>query len=166
MDESARSRSRERWLRQQATESARFTGVALDLAERQARVTVRTTVGRSHHGVIVAVAPDFVAVRTDAGAATLLSLPHVAFVRADSGAVAAGDRPPSFEARLTTVVAGLAGDRPRVHVVLDGGESLTGELRSAGLDVATLQLDGESAVFVHLGALAEVTVLDQAFGSG
>src|SRR4051812_22901927 len=57
--EAARGRSRERWLLQQATEDARFVGVAVDLAERRRPVAVRTTGGRTVRGVIVAVATDF-----------------------------------------------------------------------------------------------------------
>src|SRR3954469_10464591 len=48
--EAARSRTRERWLRQQAVEGARLAGVALDLAERRAAVIVRTSSGRTHRG--------------------------------------------------------------------------------------------------------------------
>src|SRR5207249_2288632 len=43
--EAARSRTRERWLRQQAAEAARLSAVALDLAERGTPVTVSTTAG-------------------------------------------------------------------------------------------------------------------------
>ena len=39
------------------------------------------------------------------------------------------------DARLASVVAGLAGERPRVQLALDGGETVTGELRSAGVDI-------------------------------
>src|SRR5205823_1354610 len=46
-DEAARARVKERWLRQQQVEEARFSGVAQDLVEHGAHVTVRTTNGRS-----------------------------------------------------------------------------------------------------------------------
>nr|MDQ3575222.1 hypothetical protein [Actinomycetota bacterium] len=55
-DDAASSRTRERWLRQQASEDALFTGVALDLAEGGVSVAVRTTTGRTLHGRILTVA--------------------------------------------------------------------------------------------------------------
>jgi hypothetical protein len=63
---------------------------------------------------------------------------------------------------LADVLAGLAGERPRVRMVVAGGhEVVAGELRSVGADVATLRLDGEpgGAVYVRLDAVRAVTLL-------
>ena len=159
------SRRRERWLRQQAAEDAQFAGLALDLAERGVAVAVGTTTGRTLHGRIVAVARDFCVLRHDGDTATFLALPAVATLRPEAGhdgKDAASDRSAALDTALADVLAGLAGERPRIRLVVEGsGEVLAGELRSAGADVATLRLDGEppTTTYVQLGAVRELTVL-------
>jgi len=144
IDDAARARRRERWLRQQATEDARFTGVALDLAERGVGVAAGTTTGRTLHGRIVAVAHDFLVLRHDGGTPTFLALSGVASLRPEAGqraGEAASDRSSSVQTVLADVVTALAAERPRVRVVMEGGgEALAGELRAASGDVATLRL--------------------------
>ena len=165
VDEAARSRTRERWLRQQAVEDAHFAGVALDLAERGVGVVVRTTTGRSLHGRIVAVARDFCVVRPEGGTATFVALAAVASVRpdpAERATEASSARPAPVDASLADVLARLVGDRPRVRMVVEGGgEAVTGDLRAVGADVATVRLDGApgTTVYVHLRALRELTLL-------
>lgn len=163
-DEAARSRMRERWLRRQAEDDARFAGLLLDLSEAGAGVAVRTTGGRSLHGRIVAVARDFCVLR-HAGMATFLAFAGVATVRPEPG-VRAGDaasgRAAPVSAGLGEVLAGLAGDRPRVRIVVDGGgDAVAGELRSVGADVVTLRLDGDgnSALYLPLASVRELTLL-------
>ena len=162
-DEAARSRMRERWLRRQAEEDARFAGVLLDLSEAGAGVAVRTAAGRTLHGQVAAVARDFCVVR-HAGMATFLAFAAVATVRPEPGfraGDAASERAAPVGAALGEVLAGLAGDRPRVRIVVDGGgDAVAGELRSVGADVVTLRLDGEGgAVYLPLGAVRELTLL-------
>ena len=165
-DEAARSRTRERWLRQQATEAARFTGVALDLAERGVAVAVGTTTARTLHGHIVAVARDFLVLRHDSGTSTFLALVAVATIRPEAGhraGDAASDRTSPVDTVLADVFAALAADRPRVRVVVEGGgEVLAGELRAASGDVVTLRLDSEAAatIYLQLASVRELTLLD------
>jgi len=164
-DDAARSRIRERWLRQQAEEDARFAGVLLDLAEAGVGVGLRLTSGRAVHGRIATVARDFCVLRYDGGTATLLAYAAIATVRPDPGyraGEAASERAAPVDASLADVLVGLAGERPRVRLVVDGAaEALAGELRSVGADVATLRLDGAhgGTVYVQLGAVREVTLL-------
>ena len=164
-DDAARSRTRERWLRQQATEDARFSGVALDLAERGVGVAVGTTTGRTLHGRIMAVARDFLVLRADGGTSTFLALRAIATLRPEAGiraGDAASERSSPVRTALADVVAALAADRPRVRVVVEGGgEALAGELRAASGDVATLRLDGGSpgTVYLQLASLRELTLL-------
>lgn len=165
VDDAARSRIRERWLRQQAEEDARFAGVALDLSETRAVVALRLTSGRTLHGRIAAVARDFCVLRHDGGTATLLAFNAIATVRPEPGyraGQAASERVAPVDAGLADVLVGLAGERPRVRMMVDGaGDALVGELRSVGADVATLRLDGErgGTVYVRLGSVREVTLL-------
>jgi hypothetical protein len=160
-DDAARSREGEGWLRRQAEEEARFTGVALDLAEQQDTVTVRTTVGRQHHGRVVAVAEDFLVVHTAGGAPVLLPYAAIAVLRPSPGATApdaSSARLPLLGTRLVQALAGMAADRPRVAVVVHGGEATSGELRAVGTDVLTVRLDAGATVYVRADAVAEVTV--------
>lgn len=165
VDDAARCRMRERWLRQQAEEDARFAGVVLDLSEAGAVVALRLTTGRTLQGRIVTVARDFCVLRHDAGTATLLAFSAIATVRPEPGyraGKAASERVAPVDARLADVLVGLAGERPRVRIVVDGaGEALAGELRSVGADVATVRLDGGrgGTVYVQLGSVREVTLL-------
>lgn len=164
-DGAVRSRVRERWLGQLAREEARFAGVALDLAERGVEVGVRTTTGTTLHGWIVAVARDFCALRHDDGTATFLALPAIATVRPEAGhraGEAASERTAPIETDLADVLVLLAGDRPRVRVVVEGGgEALAGELRAAGEDVVTMRLDSDppATVYVRLASVRELTLL-------
>src|SRR5947208_12586913 len=79
--DAARSRTTERWLRQQVSDGARLAGVALDLAERRSPVVVRTRSGRVHRGALVAVASDFWVLATDAGHPCLLAATAVGSLR-------------------------------------------------------------------------------------
>jgi hypothetical protein len=49
------------------------------------------------------------------------------------------------------VLGALAAERARVRlVVLDGGEVVSGELRSVGQDVVTLRTDGETQASAYV----------------
>ena len=158
------SRSRQRWLRQQTEETATLVGTAVDLAEQQASVAVRTTGGRVHHGAIVAVGRDFIAVRPAPTLVTLLALDQIASLRTPVATrEATGDRPPARPVTLGQTLAALAPTRPAVRIVA-GGETLSGALRSVGEDVVTVRVDAQPPVHVYvaLGSVEECTV----FGSG
>ena len=165
--EAARSRTRERWLRQQAAEAARLSSVALDLAERGAVVTLTTTTGSTHAATVVGVAREFVVLRSSGGRLTFVRWSCVAAIRLPAGERAGeadADRDAPLDVRLAHALAGLVADRPRVRVLTVGcADAWTGELRSVGRDVITLRLDGAGpggdAVYLALDAVAEVTVL-------
>lgn len=163
--QAARSRMRERWLRQQASEDARFTGLALDLAERKTEVAVRTTTGNTLHGRIEAVARDFCLLRHDGGTVTFLTLPAIATMRPDAGqrgVEADSERTAAVDTALADVLGALAGDRPRVRVVVEGGgEAVAGELRAASGDVATLRVDSDppATIYLRLASIRQLTLL-------
>ena len=163
-DDAARARSRERWLRQEAAESATLQGSLLDLAEAGATVLVTTVAGRSHRGEVTTVASDFVAVRTS-GATVLVALDAIVSVRPDPSsraAVASGDRPAPVDLVLREALADAAAERPRVSVASrTPTDPVTGELRAVGLDVLTVVLDGDErgVCFVALHSLSTVSFL-------
>lgn len=162
IDQSALQRSRERWLREVAEQEATLAGVLADLAERRTPLTVRTSGGRRHHGVISAIGADFVAVSTPSGSDVLLAVRAVGVVRTNPAEAATlGDQVVATELRLADVLAELAADRERVLLVTtDGQDSVTGVLRSVGHDVVVVRTDGERAAkaYVPLTAIAEITI--------
>lgn len=163
-EDAARARTRERWLRQQTTEEARFAGTLVDLLERDARVNVRTTTGRIHHGTIAAVGLDFCVLRTLTGVDRYLALSGLGWVRpAEAGArPATGDRPAPLDLRLAEIFGHLVDDRPRMLVFVRGDpEPIAGQLRAVGVDVLTLRLDGSGreACFLPTTAIVEAVVV-------
>lgn len=160
VDEAAESRVRERWLRQQAAESATLAGVLLDQAEAGAEVAVRTAAGHVLGGTVAAVGRDFAVVRSPAGRSTFVALAAVASVRSSPArrADASGDRSPPIGVSLADVLLRLSGDQPTVRIVA-GAETVAGILRWVGADVALLEVGGEPPVLAHipLAAVAEVS---------
>ena len=163
--EAAEARVRERWLRQAAEEQASFAGLLVDLAEDGRPVAVTTTAGRRHHGPVLAVGIDFVAVGGPEGRLTLLATGAVAEVRPAAGS--RRPRPPGatgrqpLEVLLAEVLAQAVANRPRVAVVL-GSVTVVGELRAVGTDVVTVRTDGEPGglSYVTLASVSEVSLFD------
>lgn len=163
VDEAAHRRARERWLLQAAEEGGTLLGVLADLAERNVPVAVRTSGGRRHGGHVCAIGADFVAIDTTASGDVLVALAAVASVRVRAGTAApAGDRTVRSGLVLSEVLAGLAAERERVMIVsLDGGEAVTGTVRSLGRDVVAVRVDGPTpptTAYVPLAAVGEVVL--------
>jgi hypothetical protein len=159
IDAAAGQRSRERWLRTAAEQDATFGGVLLDLAERRRSVAVQTVAGRRHHGAIEAIGADFVALRKPSGGDLLIALRAITVLRAGPTDVATGERVVTTELRLVEALGELAADRVRVLLVAQSSDdAVSGELRSVGIDVATLRADGDppTPVYVRTDAISEV----------
>jgi hypothetical protein len=161
VDEAARLRARERWLRHQAEEEGSLAGVLADVAERGASVALHVRSGRRHRGEIAALGSDFVALRS-AGADVIVALPAVTSVRTLPGeAPTIGDRSIGTSHRLVDVLAGLAAERAAVLLVLaDGDEAVGGVVLWVGQDVVGVRVAGGAAVtaYVPVGAIVEVLV--------
>jgi hypothetical protein len=149
VDELARSRSRARWLRQQAAESATLVGLLLDHAERRTIVTIETT-GRTHTGRLLAASTGLCVlddIDDEQYRLALVALPAITLV---GGPVeppgSLGDRVPHLRLDLAGALAGLAGDRPSVCLELQGGKRVTGVLESVGVDVIALRTDSQVGV--------------------
>lgn len=164
VDEAARARTRERWLRQQAEEDAHFAGLALDLAERGDHVVVRGVSGRLYVGAVAAVGRDFIVVRTQSGSrAAFLTFDAVTTIRPEPGVArppANSERDASLAATFADVLGGLASDHPRVQVMA-GGDPLAGDLVAVGHDVASLRLDTNppTTAYLRLSNVVEVVLL-------
>ena len=158
-DDAARSRSRERSLRQQAAEEATFAGTVLDLAETGAVVAVQVAGGRVYRGPAVGVGRDFLAVRTESGHLILIVLDAVAAVRpADARRAAAGSRKPGHRT-LMQLLGLCVEDRPRVQIVA-AGETVIGELIGVGDDVLSVRGEGGLAAvaYVPAASVSEVSL--------
>jgi hypothetical protein len=93
VDEAARRRAREWWLRRQAEEGATLAGVLADLLEAGTAVTVHTRSGRQHGGPVRALGADFVAIGAPVGV-VMVALDAVTSLRTRPGEPAVvGDRP-------------------------------------------------------------------------
>jgi hypothetical protein len=143
VDEAARQRARQRWLRIQAEEEATVAGVLLDLAERG--TTVSLDVGPHRlRGRIVGLGDDFVAARSETGQEVLVPSDAIEVVRSEPGAPdVVGDRATLLDVTLANVLVPLAAERPEVAIRTRSGTVVRGELRSAGTDVARLRVAGE-----------------------
>lgn len=165
--EAARQRSQERVLRETAASEATFAGVVLDLAERGVAVVVRTAAGRLHRGRVIGVGTGALALRDEGRPPVVVAMAAVTSVRPQAGegrtADAAGGRPAPLDLSMTELLVGLAEERPRVQVACPGEEPFAGELRSVGLDVVTVQLDGDRRLLAHvpIAAITDVVLLDR-----
>jgi class 3 adenylate cyclase len=140
-------RTSERWLRQEASESATLIGVLLDLSERGGRVVVRLRGGAgTQSGTVGLVGSDFVVVGP--------ALVPLAAIGSLAGPSTAGARDASA-ASLTFVaaVSRLAGEEVRVRAVLDSGDAVVGEL---GAGDGLLRID---TTWVPIAAVCALQVL-------
>lgn len=163
-DDAVKARIRERWLRRQASEDATFPAVLADLSQRGLSVSLRTSGGRTHQGVVVAVGEDFCTVRTVAGVDVHIALRAVAAVRPQAGfrLPAAADAPAAArgtELDLVGLLARALADRPRVHLAVGAGDPISGELEAVGADIATLRLDDGQRIYVALESVLELSFL-------
>jgi len=161
VDEAARQRARQRWLRAQAEEEASLVGTLLDLAERGRSVGLDVGAERVR-GRIVGVGVDFVALRSDRDQHVLVRTAALDVVRAEPGSPAVvGDRTAVVDVDLAGVLSPLAAERPEVLVRTRSGTVVRGELASAGTDVVRLRIAGDppAPAWVPTGAV-DVVVLD------
>ncbi len=162
VDAAATERRKQWWLRRQAEEQASLVGVVLDLAERGRPVVLSDRSGGSHRGRLSLVGADVVVIETGRGD-IVVPLAALTAVRPDPGAASTiGDRRAESDVDLVTVMTVIAGDRPRVMVALDGGETLSGDLVSAGLDVLRLLVDGpgRDSAYVAYRSISHVRIVD------
>jgi hypothetical protein len=160
VDEAARLRARERWLRHQAEEEGSLAGVLTDFAERGAPVALHVRGGRRHRGEVRALGSDFVALRS-ADTDVIVALAAVTSLRTLPGEAATiGDRSIATSLSLVDVLTGLAAERAAVLLVLAGGDdALAGVLGPVGQDVVSVRLAGAAGTaYVPVGAIVELVV--------
>jgi hypothetical protein len=163
--EAADARVRERWLRQAAEEEASFAGLLADVAEAGGPVVVTSTAGRRHHGPVLALGSDFVALAGE-GRLTLMATAAIAELRRAPGHAGRATTPAVGGRRglgvsLAEVLAQAVAVRPRVAVVL-GSVTVVGELRAVGADVLSVRTDAEPAglSYSRLSSVSEISLFD------
>ena len=155
----AADRVRERSLRTQASATATWAGILVDLAEQATPVTAVVAAQR-RRGRIVGVGPDFCVFEAHLGGPALICLPAMSALwpeRTTTGAFPpAGARPPALELSLLAALSMLAEERSPVTLVTSGGDEIAGDLIAAGEDVLTVQTDppARRLAYVRLSALA------------
>ena len=162
--EAGEARARSRRLLQQATEDATFVGTLVDLAEREADLSLITRDDSSVVGRIAVVGRDFVAMAGRNGRTSFVPLGAIAAVRTQPGtreAVVAGERSAPSQAPLAAIAAELAVERVRVQIT-SGKHSVTGTLRASGDDVLVVMAEGapSTPVYVAMTAITELAVVD------
>jgi hypothetical protein len=154
--EAARDRTRERWLRDQASATASWAGIMVDLAEQATTVVIGMGPLRLT-GRIVGVARDFCVVEQAGGRPVLIALDAISAVwPAPSGAGSpGGDRPPGLALSMAGALSALADERSRVLLTLEDGDQLEGELVAVGEDVITLRTQPPSrrSIYVRLASV-------------
>lgn len=153
--EAARSRTRERSLREQAAAAATWMGALVDLAESDSRVALMVGTGRLT-GTIEAVGPDFCVLVLSGGRPVLVQLSRIAAVAPEAQRAkgpASGSRLPTVELSLAAAMSLLAEERSPVQVAVTGGHQVSGDLVGVGEDVITVRTQGAqaAAVLIPLG---------------
>jgi hypothetical protein len=145
----AESRTRERWLRHQATATATLLGSLLDLAETGASVAVSLLGGRRHDGRLVGVGDDVV-VLVERSEHVVVRTEAIALVRTAPGTTAgpaAGARPAALDLHAGELLARLADGAPDVALALVSGDVVGGRLLAAGADVLSVRVaDGDAGI--------------------
>jgi len=165
VDDAARSRSRRSSLAGQALEEATLRGVLVDLGERGAALRLELVDGRGLVGQVHHLGADVATVHGADGQERLVALAAVVSATPQSDEhVVTGDRVVVSDLTLAEALGWLAGDRPRVHLHAAGGSIVAGELRSVGVDVATVLLEGRPRrpAYVALRSVTDVLLLDGA----
>ncbi len=160
VDEAARTRARQRWLRLQAEEGSSLLGALVDLAEH-GRPVVLDVGDHRIRGQVVGIGTDFLALRSERDQDVLVRTAAIEVVRAEPGQRdVVGDRAALVEVGLAAVVGPLAAERPDISVRTRSGTVVRGQLRLAGTDVLRLRVDGDppTSSWVPLDAI-DVLVL-------
>jgi hypothetical protein len=143
-------------LRVQSARSATWVGLLVDLAERNAAVSV-TAGGTRLTGCVIGVGRDFFVLEPAAGRPVLVSTGAATSVSAlpeePANSPAAGDRRPALDLSLLSAFDALAEERAPVAVCA-GDTTFEGELVSVGEDVITLRSMSAQRRLVHLPSAA------------
>lgn len=159
--EAVRGRSRERWLRQQSTETTTLAGACWSLAEAGHPLTLTTVAGRVHQGSVLSLGQDFVSVQTARDREVLIPLAMVAAMAPARDRCPTG-RPARRGSTFSDALAHLSADRPAVLIwCLGMSRPISGELVGVGSDVALVAPEeGPSpVVYARVGSVCELSVM-------
>jgi hypothetical protein len=165
--EAAKRRARERWLRDQASSTATWIGMLVDIAEQGSRVVISVG-GRKRTGRVVGVGADFCVVEEDMGRHCVVAVAAITSVAprvpdADGSAAGTprspaltptGDRRAPLGMSLAAALGRLAEERSSVTIVVAGRVEAVGDIVSAAEDFVTVRQSGQGAFQVHVPVAA------------
>jgi len=150
-DAAATERTRQRWLEQQAAESATLTGLLVELGEVGAPFVISLIGGRRLSVRVTAVGADVVACEQREGQRLLVRCSAIAAVRPSARRRHLGDRHHASTVNFEDAIGLAAADRPDAQLLDAAGDpSLSGRLMSASGDLLVVRLDGEGSGHVHV----------------
>ena len=168
VERAAAERARARSVTQQLGLDQTMVGIATDLAERSAAVTIYTAGGGIVRGRLDGVGHDVISVLDDRHRSVFVALPHVSQIRTMPGTGRSSDARQPFHGQLmSSVLSTLAEERAMVTVATlaaSSGDrtagSATGQLISCGDDVIVLvDLESESElIYVAIATITSVVV--------
>lgn len=155
------ARERRRRLRDAVLEGATLRGTLLDLAEQRTPVVLITAWDRRHAGRLDALGSDFARLVLDDGRLLFVTLDAIAGIvpQGHGGAVAGGERGAPTDLSLAELLRMRTADRPELLVWRGMAATVSGELRSVGVDIATL-VTATGVEHVALGTITEVATHD------
>lgn len=159
--EAVRARTRERWLRHQATEATTLAGACWSLAEAGHSLALTTVAGHTHYGPVASLGSDFVSLQVTAAREVLVPLAMVATM-APGGDRCPTGRSPRRGSTFTDSLAHLAADRPEVMIWCVGStRPISGELVGVGSDVVLVApREGQvPLLYARVGSLCELSVI-------
>ena len=145
--EAAETRSRERSLRDQAAGEATWSGLLVDLSEKQGEVALDVG-GRRLSGRLVGVGPDFCVLEQGTRRASLVPTDRIVAIWQESPA--SGSRFPHLQLSFASALAALAAERTPTCLFLAGGSQVSGELVGSGTDLVTVRTDSATRRTVHV----------------
>lgn len=151
-------RSAQFWNSQAERESMTLRGRLGAAAECGEKVRLTLRSGSVHHGRIVAVGADVVAIARTHGSMTLIALPQVASMRSSERVLVTDAVEPSSETMHNRIVS-LAGNRAEVRVLLVCGAEESGTVMACGDDMFVVRNHAREYSYVSLDALSEIVVL-------
>jgi hypothetical protein len=145
--EAAGVRSKERSLRDQAAAEATWSGLLVDLAERNCEVELELR-SRRVSGRLVGIGRDFCVLEQRGRRPALIPVEGIVAVWREGPAD--GSRFPALDLSFEAALAGLADDRSPVCILLAGGSQVRGELVGSGTGLITVRTGPTARRTVHV----------------
>lgn len=164
IEQARKDRQSRQWQTRFAAEEARFGGLLVDLYERNEAISLTTESGRLITGVITELGADFVCITNLQGTHTYLRLPSITSIELNEPG--GGQTTPSLrvideQRDLETLTGELAEEKAHIRFVTKNSNDVrSGTLRSAGVDMLTIEIAGSPnrTLFIAADQLSEIAI--------